>query len=155
LITHEDLTVLADRIADRIAERLARALGQLFEAEHVPGGATAPIVTSPDDRNGEVALRRDGESPSDLWTVRRVAAHYAVTESFVYQHAEELGCIRLGAGRCARLRFDPEIVRERWATIGTLPVLQPVPRPRRASRRRRSFARAEQTVELLDFDRNP
>jgi hypothetical protein len=36
--------------------------------------------------------------------------------SFIYEHATELGAIRLGSGPRARLRFDPERALERLAT---------------------------------------
>jgi hypothetical protein len=150
---HKALTALADRIADRIAERLAAILAQLFEAGDVPGEAGS-LVTSTQATNSEFAIHRNGERPRQLWTVRQVAAHYGVTPSFVYQHAEELGCIRLGAGRCARIRFDPEVVRDRWTTMGSLPV----PRPdscRRAFRYPTASGHGNRGVELLDFERDP
>jgi hypothetical protein len=39
-----------------------------------------------------------------------VALRYGLSRDWVYEHADELGVIRLGAGRRPRLRFDPERV---------------------------------------------
>lgn len=118
------------------------------------------------DRLGEVIVERVVEAlvmgqtrtdpasnPEGLWTTRQVAAHYGVTPSFVYQHADELGCIRLGGGKCPRLRFDPNVVRERWAIVG-----QPVsaaPRGRTRTASRRSQRGRDRNFELLEFDRDP
>ena len=86
----DPIAALADQIADRVALRLGPQLSRL-------------------------AAPTDGSPAPELWTARRVASHYGVGISFVYQHAEELGCIRLGGGTCARLRFDPSVVQARWA----------------------------------------
>lgn len=42
-----------------------------------------------------------------------VAARLGVARSYVYEHADELGAIRLGSGPRARLRFDLDDVRRR------------------------------------------
>jgi hypothetical protein len=102
-------------------------------------------------REGSEATR-----PEDgLWTAGRVAAHYDVAVRFVYQHADELGCIRLGGGARPRLRFDPDVVRERWPRVGgTLPESALTRRgstPRSEARARRG----RPSFELLDFDREP
>ena len=36
----------------------------------------------------------------------KVAAHLRVSRTWVYEHADELGTVRLGTGPRARLRFD-------------------------------------------------
>ena len=69
----DPIAALADQIADRVALRLGPQLSRL-------------------------AAPTDGSPAPELWTARRVASHYGVGISFVYQHAEELGCIRLGGG---------------------------------------------------------
>jgi hypothetical protein len=90
----------------------------------------------------------DYDDPGELWTARRLSAHYAVGVHFIYAHADELGVIRLGAGPSARLRFDPAVVRERWASVNALP---PVARSRR--RRPTTKLHAAPDVELLEFER--
>jgi hypothetical protein len=42
-----------------------------------------------------------------LVDAEELARRHGVSRSFVYQHAEELGVIRLGFGARPRLRFDP------------------------------------------------
>jgi hypothetical protein len=66
------------------------------------------------------------------WTVREVAEHYSVTDSWVYAHWRQLGGFKLGDGRCAPLRFDPERL------PGQRPPDEPKPE-RRPPRRRRTL----------------
>ena len=84
----DPIAALADQIADRVALRLGPQLSRL-------------------------AASTDPAPARELWSARRVAAHYGVSVSFVYQHADELGCVRLGGGSCARLRFDPVALSKR------------------------------------------
>jgi hypothetical protein len=123
----DPIAALADRIAERVALRLGRQLTRLAES---PSPAPA----------------------RELWSARRVAAHYGVSLSFVYQHADELGCVRLGGGSCARLRFDPAAVQARWAEIGgALPAEQ---LQRRRSRPRQAPAMHQHDEDLLlEFER--
>ena len=125
----DPIAALADEIADRVALRLGRQLSRL-------------------------AAPTDGSPAPELWTARRVASHYGVGISFVYQHAEELGCIRLGGGSCARLRFDPSVVQARWTQVGgALPDARP--RRRRSRERRRPATQRRDEDLLLEFDREP
>jgi hypothetical protein len=91
----------------------------------------------------------DYDDPGELWTARRVAVHYSVGVHFIYAHADDLGAIRLGAGPRPRLRFDPAVVRERWASVNALP---PVARRRR--RPPTTKLHAVRTVELLEYERD-
>jgi hypothetical protein len=128
------ITLLADQIADRLAQRLGLRLTDIIE----PGKSNA------------FATAEQNESRDGLWTARHVAAHYRVDVRFVYQHADELGCVRLGGGQRPRLRFDPRVVRQRWPRPDDSPAPQ-------SAQRRRSTRRAQRTeprgYELLDFDR--
>jgi hypothetical protein len=125
----DPIAALADQIADRLARRLGPQFARLI----------VPTDTSP---------------APELWTARRVASHYGVGVSFVYQHADELGCIRLGGGTCARLRFDPATVQARWAHVGgALPAERPQRRRSRPRRRRATYEHDEDI--LLEFDRGP
>lgn len=47
-----------------------------------------------------------------LLTVAEVAERLAVSQDFVYRHADELGGVRLGGGLKPRLRFDEREVAE-------------------------------------------
>ncbi len=71
-----DLELLADLVANRLADRLAH---------------TAPALPSP-------------QTP--LLSAAQVADRFGVERSWVYDHAGELGAIRLGDGPRPRLRFD-------------------------------------------------
>jgi hypothetical protein len=125
----DPISALADEIADRLAVKLGmRLMEGAAAAESDPGG---------------------------LWTARQVAVHYDVGVRFVYQHADELGCIRLGGGRRPRLRFDPRIVRERWPVVGDV-LPNPAPTRRRA-RNNSSGQRGgrRRTYELLEFEQEP
>ena len=57
-----------------------------------------------------VAERLRGPSRSRLLDARAVADHLGVDPGWVYEHADELGVRRLGAGPKARLRFILEDV---------------------------------------------
>lgn len=54
-----------------------------------------------------------GRQPPELLTAAEVSAWWGVHRGWVYQHAEELGAIRIGTGQRPRLRFDPERVARR------------------------------------------
>ena len=128
------IALLADQIADRLAQRLGPRLADIIE----PG---RPNVVAPADET---------ESRDGLWTARHVAAHYRVDVRFVYQHADELGCVRLGGGPRPRLRFDPGAVRQRWPAVGGVLPVASTRRPRPNSGTRRAKQRG---YELLEFDR--
>src|SRR3954454_11731132 len=58
----------------------------------------------------------------ELLDAAQVAERFGVSRSFVYEHAAELGAIRLGAlgeGRRPRLRFDPAATAERLRRLPT------------------------------------
>ena len=128
----DPIAALADQLADRLERRLAPRLARLAAA----------------------ATPADGVATPELWSARRVATHYDVGVSFVYQHADELGAIRLGGGTCARLRFDPAVVRSRWTEVGgALPAERP--RRQRSTRPRRHANKMHDENLLLEFDREP
>lgn len=148
-----DLGAIADRITERLAARLASQIAELAAAGFVFGWASAMASSVEDAPHvpGDGASNLDPE----LWTARRVAEHYGVKANFVYGHANELGCIRLGTGPCARLRFDPQVVRERWSTVGQLPDPRRRVRNSPSSERRTRADSDNRGYELLDFDREP
>ena len=147
------LGALADEIADRLANRLAPHLVEIVEANGFQ--VISQERTLSRQPSGSVKEGAKGAVPDDgLWTARRVAAHYDVAVRFVYQHADELGCVRLGGGARPRLRFDPDVVRERWPRVGETPESASIARrssPRTKGRRQRGRT----SFELLDFDREP
>jgi len=143
---------LADEIAERLVSRLAPQLAELVEA----GGFD--VDQRPRPRHGDASTNETDDvsaAAHGLWTARRVAAHYDVAVRFIYQHADELGGVRLGGGARPRLRFDPKVVRERWPRVGdTLPASAANRRGSASgpSHRRRSDPAG---YELLPFDREP
>jgi len=75
----------AARLAPTLVEAIAQRVAELLRAELHP----APRLLTPSE----------------------VADRFAVSRTWVYEHATELGAIRLGDGPKARLRFDPDRVR--------------------------------------------
>jgi hypothetical protein len=57
------------------------------------------------------------EAPGRLITAEEVARRWGVGRRWVYDHADELGAHRLGAGPRPRLRFDPDEVAERLGDL--------------------------------------
>jgi hypothetical protein len=148
------IALLADQIADRLAQRLGPRLADIIDPgdPNTVAGAAASRRSGDEQRGTGSTEAVGGEG---LWTARRVATHYAVAQSFVYQHADELGCVRLGGGKCPRLRFDPQVVRERWPRVGeSLPAVS-AQRTRSDARTRRARRAKQRGYELLDFDPEP
>jgi hypothetical protein len=64
-------------------------------------------------RLAEILATEEAPPPRrQLISAEEVAEWWGVGRRWVYDHAEELGARRLGAGRRPRLRFDPEEVAE-------------------------------------------
>lgn len=103
---------LADELAQRLAELLADRLATWF-------GGIAPARTEP------------------LVDAAEVARILGKTRSWVYEHAGELGAVRLGEGPKPRLGFARARVAERLAEVGR-PESTPLataPRPKRRTPR--------------------
>ena len=58
-----------------------------------------------------LSLPQPVQPPRRLLSAAELAGELGVGRSFVYQHADELGAVRLGEGSKPRLRFDPERAR--------------------------------------------
>lgn len=79
-------------------------------------------------------LLRVGQASAQLVDATEIARRFGVSRDFVYDHADDLGAVRLGNGPKARLRFDP-------AKVGRAlrkPTEKPAPQPRRRRTRRSS-----------------
>jgi hypothetical protein len=61
--------------------------------------------------------RSASKQPPGLLTATEVSAWWGVHRGWIYEHAEELGAIRIGTGQRPRLRFDPERVARRLARL--------------------------------------
>jgi hypothetical protein len=85
-----------------------------------------------------------------LVDVATVARFLGVEPSFVYEHAAELGVVRLGSGPRARLRFDVEEALARLASCAVIRKSEPPPeRVVERKPRRRRAAGLGTNVELL------
>jgi len=112
---------LADLLAGRLAERLA------------------PLLTS----------GAPGQ-PEGLVDAHEIARRTGRSRWWVYEHAGELGAVRLGSGPRARLGFWP--ARVEAYIQGAADLRAPVPSPPRTHTRRRRSTRTP--VELLAFTRD-
>lgn len=82
-------------------------------------------------------LREGGiDGQAELVDAAEVARRFGVSRDYLYAHAEDLGAVRLGSGPKARLRFDPERVRETLAARPQEPSQPAVSRPPRRTRQR-------------------
>jgi hypothetical protein len=109
-VTAEEETLVV-RLDDKTVERLARRVAELLD--HPPSRS----------RNG----------PQRLLSAAQVSAWCGVDRSWVYEHADELGALRLGTGPKPRLRFDPERVAARLSPPTAAPPADP-PVPRHSRR---------------------
>jgi hypothetical protein len=91
---------------EQVAERVADLLEQRAEQRRMPSAG--------------------------LVDVAELALYLGVTRAWVYQHAAELGAIRIGSGPRARMRFDLEVAKEMLAEAGRLrSTAEDPPRPAR------------------------
>jgi hypothetical protein len=112
---------LVDLLAGRVAERLA------------------PLLTS----------GAPGQ-PEGLVDAHEIARRTGRSRWWVYEHAGELGAVRLGAGPRARLGFWPAHVEAYLNAAADLSA--PLPPPPSARPRRRRTTRT--SIELLPYTRN-
>jgi predicted DNA-binding transcriptional regulator AlpA len=122
--------LLADKLAPLLIERLADGLGLTREqlAERLGGPAR--------------------EQSEGLVDAHEIARRTGRSRWWVYEHAGELGAVRLGAGSRPRLAFRPSRV-DQYLQAATQP-RQPIPAPARARPQRRQRGRRTSTgVELL------
>jgi len=122
---------LADETIDQLAARVANVLAEL---------GTCPAADR-DDRSG----------PTGLLSAVDVSRWWGVERGWVYQHADQLGAIRLGAGRRPRLRFDPDRVRRAMGDPLDSDDGDEPNRPRRSSKPQRGGSRSTtaDSLELL------
>jgi hypothetical protein len=114
-------------------ERLARICSALVEAfESHPETLPTDQCSITVEGGGVMVIDHDDPpATGGMWTAQQVADHYGVSREFAYEHANELGVFRLGSSARPRLRFDPDVVRERLAAETTdEPVVEAEPAPR-------------------------
>jgi hypothetical protein len=78
----------------------------------------------------------------------RIAVQYRKTRTWVYEHAGELGALRLGSGPRPRLAFSPARVAERLEKVER-PTTAPLPEASPPRRRRQRAGRTETGAPLL------
>lgn len=110
-----------DRLADLIADRVAERLVSL---------TPAPV------------------QPEPLVDAAEIARLHGRTRSWVYEHAGELGAVRLGSGPRPRLAFSPARVAERLGQVAK-PATAPLPETPQPRRRRRRAGRTATGAPLL------
>jgi hypothetical protein len=108
-----------DRLADLLAERLAVRLSGLASTR--------------------------AESLVDAGEIARL---HGRTRSWVYEHAGELGAVRLGSGRRPRLGFSPARVAAALEKVDK-PATTPLPEPSEPRRRRERAGRTATGAPLL------
>jgi hypothetical protein len=91
-----------------------------------------------------VELLEERPGAPGLVDAAELARRLGVTRAWVYEHATELGAIRLGGGQSPRLRFDPA---EAVATMR--PVQREPPAPVATRRRSPTGWSPERPVQLL------
>lgn len=88
-------------------------------------------------------LLRGEDVGEGMIDVAEVARRFDVSSDFVYDHADDLGVVRMGSGPKARLRFDPNQVEQCLAALQRTEATPATPTRRR--RRRKSAG----SVDLL------
>lgn len=119
----------------------------MSSAEVTSRRMTAPTTVTLDAATIEAIAERTAEllrnqpATGELVDAAEIARRFNVSREYVYEHAAELGAVRLGHGPKARLRFDPEHAAE--ALAGPTAADAERAHPRRTRRRRPT------SVELL------
>ncbi len=85
--------------------------------------------------------------PAQLLDAAQLATHLGVTRTWVYEHAHQLGAIRLGTGTKARLRFDLDTATNAIERLQEKP--SPDPMKSESPRLGRPRSRQQATVPLL------
>jgi hypothetical protein len=85
-----------------------------------------------------VQLMRNGSAPNvgRLVDAATLAAELGITRSWVYQHRDELGAVRLGTGSKPRLRFNVEVARAALGQERYEPLASGAASPRSSSSRK-------------------
>ena len=91
------------------------------EGDLQAGTQLPPTMVEAIARRVAELLRTDLGLAPRLLTPGEVADRFAVSRTWVYEHASELGAIRLGDGPKARLRFDANAVSEVLGPVARRP----------------------------------
>lgn len=97
-------------------------------------------------KNGVIAAER-------LVDASVLAGVLGVSRAFVYEHSEELGAVRLGAGPRARLRFSPDRALERLTSCSGSRGSSAPQAPQPSAPRRRTSRATLPAAQLLPIAR--
>ncbi len=89
------------------------------------------------------------EQPEQLVDATEIARLHGKTRWWVYEHAGELGAVRLGCGPRPRLGFSPARVAVALRKVSDPEPLAPPPRAKPRRERRRRTNRTASGAELL------
>lgn len=104
-----------------------------------------------------VELLREGDSDiavaaPELIDAAEVARRFRLSRDYVYDHADDLGAIRVGNGPRPRLRFDPAVVAKRLTPCsdskGSQATEPRTGQPKTRPRRRRSTGAESQLLPI-------
>jgi hypothetical protein len=95
-----------------------------------------------------VELMRNGSPPDDrrLVDAATLATELGVTRSWIYEHRDELGVVRLGTGTKPRLRFDVKTARRALSRDDDKALSSPIHAGDRRAAPRRSAQQRRTTV---------
>lgn len=101
-----------------------------------------------------VELLQEGiPQPNRLLTAAELAQRFGVSRYWVYEHANELGAIRLGEGNRGRLRFDMQVAADAMNARTRSATAQPTPK-RRPGRPRKRPASSIPLLPYRGYDSN-
>ncbi len=120
----------AAELTPHAVEQIAQRVAQLLHEHHAHISAEAR------------------HAPARLLDATQLARHLGVTRTWVYEHAQQLGAIRLGTGSKARLRFDLDTATTAIKNLQE-PTLGGAALVAETSRRGRPRRRPQPTVPLL------
>ena len=100
-------------------------------------------------------LREATPADTRLLPASEVAERFGLSRAYVYEHADDLGAIRVGSGSRPRLRFDADLVAKRLTSrqAGIESESResraiPLPEPNRSRRRRRKRVHAPNLIPI-------
>lgn len=139
--------VVDDLLIDELAQRLADKLAPLL-IERLADG----LRLTPEQLREQLGAPAR-EQPEVLVDAHEIARRIGRSRWWVYEHAGELGAVRLGSGSPPRLAFRQSRV-DQYLQAAT-ERRQPIPAPTRARpQRRRRATRTSTGVELLPIQRH-
>ena len=90
-------------------------------------------------------IESERPAPDDLLTAGELAQRLGVSRAYVYDHADDLGAIRLGDGPKARLRFPPDTANAREPSERPQPAETPARKPTPTTGARAGAGRASRS----------